>query len=76
MFFIFVIYAHAFSSPRRPPEPPTPYTIVETIGHIPRHRKTPPKTYVIVKLPDSSRHYALIDSATETITDYINNPIP
>jgi len=76
MFFIFVIYSYAFTHPQRPAVYPTTYTIVETIGHIPRRRKTPPKTYVIVELPDSSRHYALIDSTTEIITDYTSNPIP
>ena len=76
MFFIVALFSFAFSSPRRAPQPPTDYTIVKVIGHIPRERKTPPRTYVILALPDSTHHYALVDSTTETITDYIKNPMP
>ncbi len=76
MFLIYALFYAAVGGPRKAPPLPTDYTVVETIGRIPRDRQHPPSLYVKVALPVSALHYALVDSATGLITDYLSNPIP
>jgi len=76
MFLLYALFSAAAGGPRKAPPLPTDYAVVETIGRIPRDRQHSPRLYVKVALADSTLHYALVDSATGLITDYLSNPIP